>query len=164
MSKPLRSDLIFLVRHGEAEASHPKGDRHRALTAQGIDIFTQTAQVVRPLGAGFSRVVTSPFVRAVETARVLARVLGVTDVQQVDELGADAATDAGLAAFVRGVGSGVAVVAHNPTLTHATALLLDRDANEITFPVGGIVVISMATERPRLTCVARPGADLRPDF
>jgi phosphohistidine phosphatase len=67
---------IFLVRHGEADAEAPEGlgDEARALTAKArtntVNHFTALVERMGPL----SLILTSPLVRAVQTAQMLSTV------------------------------------------------------------------------------------------
>jgi phosphohistidine phosphatase len=64
---------IFLVRHGDADAEIPEGlgDEARALTAKArantLQHFAQLAERMGPIGL----ILTSPLVRAVQTAQLL---------------------------------------------------------------------------------------------
>ena len=66
---------VYLVRHAKAEKDHPRGDAARRLTGDGRESF---ALLVRELGSALTlrRILSSPFVRALETARVLSQVTG----------------------------------------------------------------------------------------
>jgi phosphohistidine phosphatase len=64
---------LFLIRHGIAvEATEFDGeDAERPLTKAGIVKTTKIAKQLRKLGIGADRVVTSPLVRALQTAVIL---------------------------------------------------------------------------------------------
>src|SRR5437867_4733492 len=82
--------VLDLLRHGEAEASHPSGDGERPLTPRG-------EQCIRSLGTRLgrerwrpSRVFSSPLRRAVDSALIATREAGVTTpVETLEDLGAD---------------------------------------------------------------------------
>jgi phosphohistidine phosphatase len=68
---------IFLVRHGDADAELPEGlgDEARALTAKSRQVLaTHFAALVENM-RGIDLVLTSPLVRAVQTAQILSLVL-----------------------------------------------------------------------------------------
>ena len=66
---------VYLVRHAQAEVSSGSGDRGRALTVEGKRRFAKMLETAR--GAmTLSRILTSPYQRALETAELLGRVLG----------------------------------------------------------------------------------------
>jgi phosphohistidine phosphatase len=65
--------VIDIVRHGEAAASAPGGDAERPLTARGREAVRALAADLAAHGWAPDRVFSSPYVRARQTAEVLAR-------------------------------------------------------------------------------------------
>jgi phosphohistidine phosphatase len=69
--------LVYLVRHGIAEDTPPSGgDPERRLTQEGTLRTAMVAKGLKKTGARFDRIVTSPYVRARQTAEIIARVTG----------------------------------------------------------------------------------------
>lgn len=67
---------VYLVRHAESVDRIPEmPDSARHLTARGRVSFREMARLFREAGAHPARIVTSPFVRAVQTAEILAETL-----------------------------------------------------------------------------------------
>src|SRR5687767_14166284 len=67
--------LLYLVRHGIAEDSPPSGgDAERRLTQEGTLRTAMVAKGVKKTGARCDRIITSPYVRARQTAEIFARV------------------------------------------------------------------------------------------
>jgi phosphohistidine phosphatase len=63
---------LFVVRHGIAEDAEPgQDDAARALTSDGARKFKRAVQGMRELPWTFTRVLTSPWTRAVQTAELL---------------------------------------------------------------------------------------------
>ena len=63
---------VFLIRHGRAEdRSHQWGEWERPLTGRGRQEMERAAVRLRELGVRFDRLLTSPLVRARETAEIL---------------------------------------------------------------------------------------------
>jgi phosphohistidine phosphatase len=83
---------LYLVRHAVAE-DLPEGlrfgDPLRALTARGRRRFRRGAQAFAQLEEGVDLILSSPVLRAVQTAELLAAALGHDDVRILDELGPD---------------------------------------------------------------------------
>ncbi len=76
--------LLALMRHGEAESKKPGvPDSERSLTQDGR---TQVAKVARVLGLRPKYVFSSPLKRALETAEIVAEILGVSEILQRNEL------------------------------------------------------------------------------
>lgn len=68
---------LYLMRHGIAEDSAPSGgDPERRLTERGTLRTATVAKGLKRLGLEFDRIITSPFVRARQTAEIVARVTG----------------------------------------------------------------------------------------
>ena len=116
---------VTLVRHGEAE-SHAWRDEDRALTRRGRADARRVGRALHRQGARFGLIVSSPLVRAVQTAEIVAAATGyrrailATRVLSPD---ADAAGVRELLAQHADVRS-VALVAHEPILSAVCAVLL----------------------------------------
>ncbi len=83
-------DLVF-VRHGKAEllTEDAQLDAGRKLTPAGIRKLKKTLPALRCLMPGLqqARIWTSPKLRAVQTAEVLAEIYDIDEIRQVDCLG-----------------------------------------------------------------------------
>src|SRR3982074_1753971 len=115
--------MILLVRHAKAEAEHPLGDWARALTAAGRAAFRRHARLL----AGkvtLKGLATSPYVRAVQTAEILAEACAVDDVSVRLELAPAKGVGEQIAALASELGNGWALVGHNPSMEEAAAFLL----------------------------------------
>jgi len=67
---------IYLVRHSEAvDRVPPMPDAARYLSAKGRVSFREMARRFREAGGHPSRIITSPFLRAVQTAEILSEAL-----------------------------------------------------------------------------------------
>jgi phosphohistidine phosphatase len=73
--------LVYLVRHGIAvDRTDPNSppDPERPLTAKGVQKTRSAALGLKELGAKPEVLITSPFVRAAQTAEIFAEALGFT--------------------------------------------------------------------------------------
>lgn len=83
---------LYFLRHGLAG---DRGDWHgddalRPLTQEGVKKMEREAKTIAALDLEIDRIVTSPLVRAVQTARIVAGELGLRDVLDEDQnLGLD---------------------------------------------------------------------------
>src|SRR5207247_1682185 len=69
--------MLYVLRHGVAEEVGPEGtDGSRRLTPGGRRKLRAAAAGVRGLGVAFDAILTSPLVRAGETAAIVAEALG----------------------------------------------------------------------------------------
>jgi len=72
--------MIWLLRHGEAEDGSP--DAERALTAKGQRQARAAGAALAAIGAQIELCLTSPKVRAADTARLACEALGVEPVTE----------------------------------------------------------------------------------
>src|SRR5258708_643943 len=114
---------ILLVRHAKAEREHPLGDWARSLTAKGRKSFAAQARVLAE-HCSLKGIATSPWVRAVQTAEILAEATGVGNVQSRGELLPDRNAPARILKLAQELGPGWALVGHNPSLEDAPARAL----------------------------------------
>jgi phosphohistidine phosphatase len=133
----MASCFIYLVRHGVAADQGPEfpNDEDRPLTAEGIE--RMRAQDVR-----LDRVLTSPLVRAVQTAEILASGLEcAAPLVTVEALRPGGRYDAVLAALGRlGADRSVALVGHMPSIGELAARLIGARA-PLAFKKGGVCCI-----------------------
>lgn len=61
---------IYLLRHGIAEDSHPKGDSARELTDEGREKVKAVLCAARNAGMEPSLILSSPYIRAIQTAKL----------------------------------------------------------------------------------------------
>lgn len=144
---------VYLVRHAKAEKDHPRGDAARRLTDDGRDAF---AGLVRELAGtlAMKRIVSSPFARAVETARVLSSATGAA-VEEDDALASGRSTGKEVVDLAREVGDGTALVGHNPEIQEAINRISGRE--ESVRP-GCIAAVELGERgAARLVWIAAPG-------
>ncbi len=149
--------LVLLVRHGVSEEDHPLGDRARQLTSEGITSFKRTSALIAKNAVGIRRILSSPYARAIATARILAEALHVSDLEVRDDLGATSASVRGVVKLAGDVTDAVALVGHNPTLTEAAASLLRTPANAVRFLPGTVAALERNADAFALRWVAGPG-------
>jgi phosphohistidine phosphatase len=142
---------FYLVRHGRAEASNPGGDEARRLLPQGRDAFADHARAVAPELA-VSRIATSPFARAAETAALLGAATGAP-VQDEPALRSGASGGSEVLRLGLALGGGAALVGHNPELAEAIALAAGRPQE---VPPGAIAAIDADGGAFRLAWLRAP--------
>lgn len=150
---------LYLVRHGIAE-DVPEGTRFadptRPLTEKGRRRFRRIAHRLARLGDEIDSIYTSPALRAVQTAELLAAALHQDAVRVLDELRSDGAATALLERLQDLSGGGIALVGHKRQLCELAALLAhstDEEAAQIKFRRGAIV---------RIDLIGRQGAAGKP--
>jgi phosphohistidine phosphatase len=124
-------DLI-LWRHAEAEDGAP--DARRKLTPRGRKQAKQVARWLSKRLPADARILSSPAVRAVQTAEALE-----LPFEELGKLGtgASAGSILGAVGWPRAGGT-VVVVGHQPTLGRAAALLLTGDAGDWSVRKGAL--------------------------
>jgi phosphohistidine phosphatase len=132
---------VFLVRHGDAIARDGTSDAFRPLTEKGRRRFRKTARSFARLGCEVELILTSPLVRAVQTAEILAGEVPHGDVDVLEQL--DPRFDAqellrALRKRANGSGS-VALVGHEPQISSVLAALAGVDAETLRVKKGAIV-------------------------
>lgn len=114
------------MRHGPAEDQAPTGrDFDRVLSPEGRERVRHVADELLRHGEIPTRILSSPLARALETARIVAGILGVTEpIEEHDELvpGGDGEP---LARRLLAEGAdGVLLVSHEPSTSYLAARLL----------------------------------------
>jgi phosphohistidine phosphatase len=135
--------LIWLLRHGEAEDSAPD-DGSRRLTSAGERQARTAGQALAALGVEVDTCLTSPKVRARDTARLAAESLGF-EVTETEALRGGDFDPAELAAG----GNEVLLVGHDPDFSRAVQAATGA---RVHLSKGGLAAIEGET----LICLLQP--------
>lgn len=134
---------LVLLRHGKAAPhGHPQGDAARALEEKGRTQARRAAGLLKEAGLLPEIVLTSPLLRARQTAEEFCQVAGMPGplVQPWLALGADPAAMInelrGFVDFKR-----VAIVGHEPDFSGLVEWLLRAEAGTIDFKKGAIAAL-----------------------
>jgi phosphohistidine phosphatase SixA len=125
---------LFVVRHAEAAPGDP--DELRPLTGAGR--ATARALGARFADVGVDAVLTSPLLRARETADAIGRAAGIDPL--ADERLAPGATVESVREAVNGKGATVVAVGHQPDCGEIVLALTGREER---FPPGGVVEVEL---------------------
>jgi phosphohistidine phosphatase len=125
---------LVLVRHAEAAPGDP--DELRALTPEGHKQARRLGERLRAEGVEPDAVLTSPLLRARETATEL----GFGEPQPLAELGPGATAD-DIRSAIEGRGGTIVVVGHQPDCSRITAAL--RGGAEPAFPPASAEIIEL---------------------
>lgn len=142
--------IVYIVRHGKAEREAPTGlDRDRVLRPKGRRQSEFLGEQLRSMALPPTAVLTSPYARTVETADIIARVIGVTPLTD-DRLVCDAPPSAALDLIAECDSLGVmpCLVGHNPQVSELLRALVGA------LPEGGA---SMRTGE--MVCLAGDGPE-----
>jgi phosphohistidine phosphatase len=143
---------LYLVRHGEAAERGKEfpDDSKRPLTSQGIARLRKEAHALNALGVSFDEIITSPLVRARQTADTLAEVMkGKPAVSNSDALapaGSTASVMQELGKHMRK--ARIALVGHEPNMGELAARLIGA-RQPLDFKKGAICRIDFEVFPPK---------------
>ncbi|HEY7320947.1 MAG TPA: phosphohistidine phosphatase SixA [Candidatus Binatia bacterium] len=142
---------LYLLRHGIAVAADQSGeqsDGERPLTPKGIKRMRRAARGLSRLKIAFDAILTSPLVRARQTADIVAEALGLeAELKEISELTPESSVDRLLSGINRFHNSKhLLIVGHNPLLSDAFAFFAagKKDmALDIELKKGGLCCIEV---------------------
>lgn len=146
---------LYLVRHAIAETrddiKYPD-DAERRLTSKGKRKMEEIAQGLVRLGIEFDWIISSPLVRAKETAEILAQELGYDgDITMSETLAPGGSINALLQMLAKRLEArSVALVGHEPDLSHLLAeLVAASDGAGLGFRKGGVALVTFSKNPAR---------------
>jgi phosphohistidine phosphatase len=134
---------LYVFRHGIAEDSNPEGDSQRRLTKKGKD---KTAEVVQRLRGKLDPevILTSPYVRARETAEIAAGNLKLKEsVEPSDALYPGSSVEETLVELVSRKEERLMVVGHNPHLENLVSALIGRSFAGVELKKAAVACIEL---------------------
>jgi len=143
---------IYLLRHGIAENGRPgHPDSERALTPEGRDKLRRVLKRARAAGMEPDAILSSPYVRAVETAAIAAEVLGYAGkVERTRTLTPDASPHDAWAEIRTRPGYGAILLSgHEPFMSSMAAFLLASPALQVDVKKAGLVRIDCEHAGPQ---------------
>jgi phosphohistidine phosphatase len=135
--------MIWLLRHGDAEDGSP--DSERPLTKKGREQARAVGGALKALGVDVDACLTSPKVRAADTARIACEPLGVEP--ELEPKLAGGPFDA--EALAAGLGDEVLLVGHDPDFSMAVHALTGA---QVRMKKGGLAGV----EKGELMVLLRP--------
>ena len=135
--------MLWLLRHGDAADGSP--DAERPLTKKGERQSRDAGRALAALGVKIDACLTSPKVRAADTARIACEELGVEP--QLEPKLAGGPFDA--EALAAGLGDNVLLVGHDPDFSMAVHALTGA---QVRMKKGGLAGV----EKGELTTLLRP--------
>ena len=134
---------LFLLRHGIAEDGSPgRCDFDRALTEEGRAELAPIARGMRRLKVAPDPILTSPLVRARQTAEIVAHVLG-SAVEIVDELSSGADFDVFRRLLQRYDVPALMLVGHEPDFSGAAAAFVGAELGALVLKKAGLIRIDV---------------------
>lgn len=144
---------LYFFRHGIAadkeDPAYPD-DRDRPLTEEGVRKTREAANGLKRLDIAFDRILTSPWVRAAQTAEILASALKLTRIENLPELAGDRSADELIAALGDHRESRLLLVGHEPLLSQTiTRLLCPKETFSVDLKKGGAAAIEIDSLPPK---------------
>jgi phosphohistidine phosphatase len=149
VENPVAMKLYFL-RHGSASDVAPS-DAERKLTKEGEEESRVAGAALTEIGVKPAHILSSPLVRAQQTAGIAAKQLGFTGaLELLNELLNGASTGALLTALQpHSDASEILLVGHMPSLSEHIAALIDaKSADGLPLGKGGIACVELEQLRP----------------
>ena len=144
---------LWLLRHGEAEPHDTRPDPERRLTPRGERQAIAAGRALRRLGVEFTAVLTSPRVRAADTARLACESLGIEAVVHEPLSGGFDVDDARALMAGEGPDARVLLVGHEPDFSQ---VVLDLTGGRIDVKKGGVAAVRLDGSRGELIVLLRP--------
>jgi len=146
---------LYIMRHGLAAARGGAGfadDAQRPLLPEGKEKMSEIAEGLKRAGLEFDWVVSSPLVRAIETAKIIAESLGSTGAVDVCDAMRPGGSPEEVIAFLakRPGRTRVLMVGHEPDLSELAGRLIGAGSHtHLAFRKGGCCLISFEEFPPR---------------
>ena len=135
--------MLWLLRHGDAADGSP--DAERPLTGKGEEQSRAAGRALAALGVEVSACLTSPKVRAADTAKLACEALGVEPQHEPKLAGGPFDAEA----LAAGLGDDVLLVGHDPDFSAAVHSLTGA---QVRMKKGGLAGV----ERGELVVLLRP--------
>ena len=153
---------VYFLRHANAgeSLSNPKQDEKRPLDELGVEQSQRMGRVLAELGVEATVIISSPLMRATQTAALVAAEIGYKEsVLLVNSLRPDATFDQFRDLLRRHLKQkAIIVVGHNPTLSEFLSQLVSDEATDssIELKKGAVAKVEMKRRRPLLHWMLTP--------
>jgi phosphohistidine phosphatase len=148
---------LYVIRHAIAQQLGRKNDfmdEKRALTTEGRERMCEVVKGLRRVGVELDLILTSPLVRAVETAEVISTGLGLSnqEIEQTGNLAPGASTEDLFAEIKRHTGAeSIALVGHQPDLGEIISKIVQGNGSlAIELKKGSVCCIKVTETVPTL--------------
>ncbi len=142
---------IYILRHGIAEARADRDDAERTLTAEGREKLRLVLRRAAAAKVSPSLILTSPLVRAVQTARIASEMLRCKKVERTDALLPSSSPEAVWREVEAHSGEASLLLAgHEPLLSETASWMLGAGRSVIDLKKGAMLSIGIEdASKPR---------------
>jgi phosphohistidine phosphatase len=159
----MAATTLLLLRHGIAEERRPGlADEDRALTARGRERSRAVLERLVALGLTVDRLLSSPLLRARQTAEIAVTAGWAAQLSLAAELAPGGAALDSLPRWCQACpGDSLALVGHEPDLSELAARLIGASAGCLDLRKAGLIQLRLSEQatsgRARLVALLRPG-------
>jgi phosphohistidine phosphatase len=141
---------LYMIRHGIAEEPENfVNDSERPLTELGISKTTKVAQKLYDLGVRFDRILTSPYIRAKETAEILKKAKLTEKIEISELLTPEGNFEDWLKWLQQRSDRSISIVGHQPNLGDwAEILIWGKPRCKLILKKAGIIGILLPEQNP----------------
>jgi len=143
---------VIFVRHASAQPAGAGGDEARALDEEGKAQARATAEALKRLGVQLEMILTSPLLRAAQTAEIIAEVHGGPEIERDQLLAPPADHKALRGRLAQLLAQGrevIAVVGHAPSLDDCIGVMVAaRPKIGVSLSKAGAACVRVPTEWP----------------
>lgn len=140
---------LYFIRHGIAEErTNLQSDQQRHLTEEGYQKTTQVTQKILKLGIKFDLILSSPLIRAKETADIFAKIGLSKNIEIFEALAPDGKMDKFISwiqdSLYNKPENKIALIGHQPDLANWAEKLLWKEKNDqIILKKAGIIGLKL---------------------
>lgn len=138
---------LYILRHSDAAPHGTMRDADRPLTDEGIRKMTKLAKAMREMDLSFDTILSSPYIRAKETAEITGEIL---QCKSLVKFTSNLASDGDPSALLKEIredssrGGSVLIVGHEPYLSGLISVLIsDRPDVSIRFRKAGLCKLAV---------------------
>ena len=144
---------LWLLRHGDAEPGDDVPDHERRLTTRGERQAVAAGRALARRDLGFALALSSPRVRARDTARLACRELGLEPVEHAPLSGGFDADEALAVLGGQADDARILLVGHEPDFSQ---VVHDLTGGRVDLKKGGVAAVKVRSGRGELVVLMRP--------
>jgi len=144
---------VHIIRHAQAiERSADRPDEERYLTCRGRKRFRQVAACLKKMAIAPDYIISSPLVRAVQTADILSETISFSGELQISAVLADGPDISALSSLLRerAAAKEIVIVGHEPELGELVGTLLHR-TSPCALSKGCVVSLEISQKKTAIT-------------
>ena len=137
---------VYLLRHGDAGSAWTQNDDQRPLTAEGVVRMSRQAATLHGWGLHVDALLSSPYVRARQTANAIGKVFDVPVIEDKRLAAGCSLRDVVAVLHDHAASKHIWLTGHEPDLSTITAGLIG--GGQIKMPKGGLARVHISTLQP----------------